>query len=190
MPDTLAQLRADYTALDSEKPVGEDQAVSLRLHRVDVSLDTGGPVTETSRRIVNWVTMIRRIEDQVITVGVLPRENRRRRDSEDQRPLLAPWLTRQRSAATRAHHCTYQTLRLQLLPDFDWKPLHSAWATQFEQYRWFIRRHRRVPLYRQARERALARWAARQRTHYRDGVLAPVQIDALETLPIWHWGPA
>ena len=189
MIDNLAQLRAKYTALDTAEPKDEDLIRSLRLHRVDIAIEVGGPVTETSLQVVTWITVVRRIEHQIEASGALPRENRRRSTTGEDRPLLGPWLTRQRNAATRQHHCSYQTRRLELLPDFDWTPLITAWEAQFQQYKTFVQDHRRAPDHRQPAERAFAQWAKRQRSNYRNGVLTSSQIEQLKTLSIWKMGP-
>jgi len=85
--------------------------------------------------------------------------------------VLPEWLRYQRSERGRAFQCSYQRLRLECVPQFEWDPLDVQWDEQLADYVSFVATHSRVPRYRSQnpQERSLAAWAVKQRQLIRTG---------------------
>ena len=118
--------------------------------------------------VSKWIANVRTLETFVRTAGRLPRTNARlpRTAASQEERMLTEWVRYQRTERARARHCSYQTLRLEAVTGFSWSPLDDAWDHHLDAYRAFVRQHARLPRYRSTdpAERAIASWAAKQRS--------------------------
>ena len=123
--------------------------------------------------VSKWIANVRTLELFIRTTGRLPRTNARlpRTAASREERVLTEWVRYQRTERARARHCSYQTLRLEAVTGFSWSPLDDAWDHHLEAYSAFVRQHGRLPRYRSTdpAERAIASWAAKQRSLIRAG---------------------
>lgn len=186
-------LEAYYTALASTTPsAGEDLAErdwSLRYFAVDRSIENGDVPEDPSVRIRTWISNVRLLEHEIAHRGSMPPLNQQDAGGEmaDEVRRVIWWKADQLRPATRRHHCSYQTRRLEGLTGFSWSPLDDRWDAQLELYKVFAKA-RHAPKYRAGgADRHSARWAQRQRDLYRRHALDLTRISRLEATGLWTW---
>ena len=190
MDDQIEALVARFTCPLPDHATADD-ARSARFAAVEVALRLGLAPAEENARIIGWVQRALDLSDFTARHGRFPRENNRApagmislRESS-----LHEWVRLQRRSTSCDNHCTYQTLRLELIPGFQWDPHGEAWENRLTEYRTFVADHRRAPRARSSDplEKALAHWAAKQRSQHRLGRLSRTRASGLQSLPLWTW---
>jgi len=189
-------LHAEYArlALAGERSLNLDQARSLDFYRAELAFVANPQTFVASRnQIVVWVRMVYQVEYFVAEAGRLPHQNSRlpQVDIDREEWALTDWLRyRQGRAVDTGRLCDYQMRRLACIPGYRQHPRQAAWDARLDEYRLFIRAHRRAPRYRNAdeAEKSLARWVVLQRGAYRAGTMPEHRIRALSELDFWVWG--
>lgn len=156
------------------RQTGEPDALSASYAEADRLLSPGGEPKYggSSKRAANWVAALHRYENFARTNGRNPRENTRNRASlpGDER-RLGEWARYQRRFPEAL--TSYQRIRLDVSPAFDWDPLERVWQAQLAACLRHLRDHGRLP-HLNGSERAefiLARWLGRQLRQLQTGTL-------------------
>lgn len=147
-----------------------DQRRGVEFYLADI-----GATEEPGTATRNWITLVHDLDRFISVTGRLPRSDSRRPRTRTKEQALVDRLAYQRRPEVRAAHCSYQTLRLESLPGFRWKPQEDRWAEQLMLHQSFWAQTGRAPR-RDApdpTERAIARWATQQRAARRNGTLTP-----------------
>lgn len=186
--ETRSRLIARLQQLVGSEPrtLTIDLKTSLECWQIEQRLRSHSPDdTSSRRRPKDWVSTLLDVESFVNTHGVLPRENNRKTQEEEEK-RLAFWLRYQRRRGAAGELCSYQRLSLEALEGFSWAPADDVWNAHFDAYLRFLGREQRAPRYRaeDPEERQLAAWAAKQRHMAKHGHLDEARIERLDTLPI------
>lgn len=176
MSAALLWLQASYAVLETtpKRTLTPDQARSLAFYRAELLAEHDPETSAENQDLVSkWITNVRTLESFVRSAGRFPRTNARlpRAAAPREERVLTEWVRYQRTERARARHCSYQTLRLEAVAGFSWSPLDDAWDHQLEAYRAFVTQNGWFPRYRSEDpvERAIASWAAKQRSLIRTG---------------------
>lgn len=169
-PDYVTELHQHYEGVASQPSalLSVDQRRGVEFYLADIG-HAELPATTTR----NWINFVHDLDHFVSIAGRLPRSDSRRPRARTKEQALVDRLAYQRRPEVRAAHCSYQTLRLESLPDFRWEPQVERWAEQLMLHQSFWAQTGRAPR-RDApdpNERAIARWATQQRAARRNGTL-------------------
>jgi len=141
------------------------------------------PVRQGVVRALRWIRALHRHEQFWRDHGHSPREKTRNMDAlPDSERVMGEWARYQRRTKTQLS--TYQLIRLDISPSFQWDPQHSTWISNLQA----CERHRRatgsLPRLnsKDPEEFALARWLGRQFLALRMGTLPRQRADQLHAV--------
>jgi hypothetical protein len=135
------------------------------------------------RRAMNWILALQRYEQFWRVHGRTARENTRNRlDLPAVERRLGEWARYQRRFDDKL--CSYQRIRLDLSPAFEWDPHESVWRERRDDCVRHVRATGRLPYLNQADpvEFALARWMGRQSRRLQNGTLHQDRVDPFTAL--------
>ena len=164
----LDPLHAHYAALlPQSRRLTHDETISLQHSECALKLQRDPHALDgDTSRVASWIRTVHAVDQFVGEHDRVPVRNARAPRTADnaKEQALADWLRYQRRPRTRELHCSYQRLRLESIPGFDWAPNDLAWEERAHELGAFIREHGRQPRYRSndANEKSLAAWEGRQ----------------------------
>ena len=176
MSADLLWLHASSSVLEAtpKRTLTPDQVQSLAFYRAELLAEHNPETGAGSRDLVGkWIANVRALETFIRSTRRFPRTNARlpRAAASREERTLTEWVRYQRTERARARHCSDQPLRLEAVTGFSWSPLDDAWDHHLDAYSAFVTRYARLPRYRSTDpdERAIASWAAKQRSLIRAG---------------------
>jgi hypothetical protein len=154
---------------------------SLLFYFEDIGRKPGGPGVIRRR---NWIRLLDELTTWSLQHGRAPTHSR---DSSKPELRLTNWARYQRRH--EADLSPYQRQRVELVPFFLWEPREEEWDERFDELEACLLSAEAMPKHRSSSDadRALARWAERQRASKRRGSLPKHRVDALESLAGWSW---
>ena len=181
--DQPAELHAEARGLWTQTGDQSDRSALYERADARVALEGVRLHDGTSRRAANWAEALSRYEDFWRLNGRSPRENTRDRSSlrpEERR--MGEWARHQRRFDDRLS--SYQTVRLDVSPAFEWDPLESVWQARLAECEQHGRTTGRLPRLHAAdpAEFALARWLSRQLRQLQQRTLPDSRATQLEGL--------
>jgi hypothetical protein len=188
--NALRDLHAEYAQITNQNPSTwtEDERTSLAYYRADIAMSTQESNDSEPYAIRQWIEDMHQLDAFYRDHNRFPRKgDESNRASRDQLRHLVIWVDTQRRAIRAGRRSTYQRRRLETVPGFIERSHDGVWMAQFESYRRYIDTHPGAPSYRSrdARERANANWAAKQRAAAKRGTLPDDRAERLKTLRIW-----
>jgi hypothetical protein len=189
--NALAKLRAEYKQIANQDPNTwtEDERISVIYYRADIAAGGDALGTAIPHTVRQWTANMRALDAYFANYNAFPRAAQLQLTPADPPELrhLITWVETQRRAVRAGRRCSYQRRRLETVSGYVERSHDGHWLAQFEGYRQFIDTHPGVPNYRSkdANERSLANWAAKQRAAAKTGTLPGDRAERLRTLRIW-----
>ena len=189
--NTLAKLRSEYERIAKQDPDtwSEDERTSVNYYRADIAAGGDALGSAIPHAVRQWTANMWALDAYFVNHGAFPRPAHLHRENNEPTELrhLITWVETQRRATRADRRCTYQRRRLETVPGYTELSHDGVWMAHFETYRQFINTNPGAPRYRSkdAGERAIANWAAKQRAAARKGTILEERAEQLRTLRIW-----